>query len=255
MNTLKGLLSFALVACLAFVAQAQTADEIIEKYLQNIGGKEKLRAMKALRMTGKAKQQGMEFPFTTINAEGGKQKQTFTFQGKEIVQPCFDGTTGWSTNFMTMKAEKMETEDADNMKREATDFPEPFLDYAKKGYTVTLEGKEKVEGTECFKIKLTKKPQVIEGKEVENVTYYFFDTENFVPLVSKSTMKKGQAKGATMETVYSDYQEVNGLYFPMSIAQKFNGQTAITIVVEKVEINPTLDEKTFAMPAEATATK
>lgn len=244
----KSLILSAFVMLFAMVAQAQTAEEIIEKYLKAIGGKEKMSALKSVKMTAKGKQGAMEFPATIIQAADGKQKISFIFQGKEIVQPAFDGNTGWNTNFMTMKAEKMETEDAENLKREAGDFPEVFLNYDKKGYKIALEGKEKVEGTECFKIKLTKKPMLVEGKEEENVVYYFFDTENFVPLVSQTTGKKGQMKGAKMETVYSDYQEVNGLYFPFSISQKFNGQVGFTMVVEKVELNVAVDAKEFAFP-------
>lgn len=246
----KSLILSAFALFFVFAAQAQTAEEIIEKYLQNIGGKDKLRALKSVKMTGKGKQGPMEFPMTMIQTAEGKEKNTFTFQGKEMVQPAFDGTTGWSTNFMTMKAEKMETEDAENKKREAGDFPDAFLDYAKKGYKIALEGKEKVEGTECFKIKLTKKTMLVDGKEEENVVYYFFDTENYVPLVIRSTTKKGQAKGATIDVVLSDFQEVNGVFFPFSISQKFNGQVGFTMVMEKIETNVAVDDKIFAFPVE-----
>lgn len=244
----KSLILSAFVMLFAMVAKAQTAEEIIEKYLTAIGGKEKLAALKSVKMTGKGKQGAMEFPMTMIQVAGGKEKNTFSFQGKEMVQPAFDGTTGWSTNFMTMKAEKMETEDAENKKREAGDFPDAFLNYATKGYKIALEGKEKVEGTECFKIKLTKKTMLVDGKEEENVVYYFFDTENYVPLVIRSTTKKGQAKGATIDVVLSDYQEVNGIFFPFSIAQKFNGQAGFAMVIEKVETNVVVDDKIFAFP-------
>jgi hypothetical protein len=246
----KSLILSAFALLFAFVAQAQTADEIVEKYLQNIGGKDKLRALKSIKMIGKGKQGTVEFPTTTIQTVGGKEKNTFSFQGTEMVQPAFDGTTGWSTNFMTRKAEKMETEDAENKKREAGDFPDAFLDYAKKGYKIALEGKEKVEGTECFKIKLTKKPMLVDGKEEENVVYYFFDTENYVPLVIRNTAKKGQAKGATIDIVLSDYQEINGLFFPFSVSQKFNGQAGFTMVIEKIELNVAVDDKIFAFPVE-----
>lgn len=250
----KSLILSVFALFFAFAVQAQTAsqnptaEEIIEKYLQNIGGKDKLRALKSIKMTAKGKQGQMEFPGTVIQTAKGQQKTSFIFQGKEIVQPAFDGTTGWNTNFMTMKAEKMETEDAENMKREAADFPDAFLDYDKKGYKISLEGKEKVEGTECFKIKLTKKPMLVEGKEEENVVYYFFDTENFVPLVIRNIAKKGQMKGASIDVVLSDYQEVNGIYFPFSISQKFNGQVGFTMAIEKVELNVTVDDKEFAFP-------
>lgn len=240
----------ALMVLFTFIAKAQTADEIINKYIENTGGKDKWKALKSVKITGKAKQQGMDFPFTAIQSAVGKQKISYTFQGKEIVQPAFDGKEAWQTNFMTMKAEKMEAEDAENMQREIGDFPDPFLDYKSKGYAVALEGKETVEGTECFKIKLTKKPMKVEGKEVENVYYYFFDTQNYVPIVTKTVVQKGPAKGATFEIVNSDYQEVDGLYFPYSIAQKVNGQVAITLSTEKIELNVALDDKAFAFPTD-----
>ena len=49
-------------------------------------------------------------------------------------------------------------------------------------------GKETAEGTECFKVKLTKKPFTIKGEEVPNVTFYYFDTESFVPIMTEMTI-------------------------------------------------------------------
>lgn len=245
---MKKVMLFAIAALFTFAVQAQSADEIINKYIENTGGKDKWKALKSVKTTGKVKFGGQEFPLTIIQAEGGKQKVFASVQGMEFVQMAFDGTTGWSTNQMTMKAEKMEAEDSENMKRSAADFPDPFIDYAEKGYKVELEGKEKVEGTDCFKIKLTKKPEMVEGKEVESVSYYFFDAENYVPLVVKNTVKKGPAKGVMIETVLSDYQEVNGLFFPFSMTVKSNGQAGQTINIEKVELNAAIEDKVFALP-------
>jgi hypothetical protein len=101
---------------------------------------------------------------------------------RKFNQGVFDGEVLWGHNFMTMKAEKSDSEATENMKREADDFPGPFIHMEKKGYKAELLGKETVEGTECFKIKLTKKTQLIDGEEVDNVEFYFFDTENFVPI-------------------------------------------------------------------------
>jgi len=242
----KTMVALAMV-CIAVTAQAQTVDEIIDKYLKNTGGKDKWAALKSVKMTGKAKAQGMDLPISIIQA-GDKQKMVITFQGKDITQMAFDGTTGWSTNFMTMKAEKMEAEQSENMKQETADFPDPFVNYKQKGYKVALEGKEKVEGTECFKIKLTKKPVKVDGKEEENVVYYFFDTENYVPIMTRTTIKRGQMKGATVESALSDYQEVNGLFFPFSVSTKYNGKPGEAVAMEKIELNVPINAKDFAFP-------
>jgi hypothetical protein len=229
---------------------AQSVEDILTKYYENTGGKDAWAKVEATRTIAKIKAQGMEFPATMVQTTTGKQKVSFSFQGMEIVQPCFDGEAGWQTNFMTMKAEKMEAEDNAIMKQSAEDFPDAFLRYKERGYALSLEGSETVEGTDCFKLKMTKKPYIIDGKEEENVTYYFFEKENYVPILTKSVVPKGPGKGMMSETVLSDYQDVNGLLFPFTIEQKFNGVLQAAITTEKVEINPAIDPSIFNFPAD-----
>lgn len=242
------LILIATVACLSFVtAQAQSVDEIVDKYLAQTGGKDKWMALQSVKMTGKAKAQGMDLPVVMYQKAPNKMKLTINIQGKEITQPAFDGTTAWSTNFMTMKPEKMTTEQSENMK-DATQIQDPFINYKDKGYKAELEGKETIEGTECHKIKLTRKPIKVEGKDEENVTYYFFSVADNVPILTRSTLKEGQAKGMVQETSMSDYQEVNGLFMPFTITQKMNGQAVFSMTAEKIETNVAIDDKAFSYP-------
>src|SRR5690606_28890247 len=241
---LTNLIFIGVVMLFTQMVYAQNVDDILNAYFENIGGKEALADVQTMKMTGKIKAQGMEFPAVMIS-KGIKQKITFTFQGLEVVQPCFDGETGWQTNFMNMKAEKMEAEDNAILKSQFEDFPEPFLHYKDRGCTVELVGSEVVEGTDCHKVKLTKKPIIIEGQEEENVTLYFFEKENNVPILFKTVIPKGPAKGKYQETILSDYQEVNGLFFPFSMTQKFEGQIMATIELDQIEINTPVDDQIF----------
>ena len=247
MNRFSKLTFFAAALLFSFAAKAQTAEEIISKYLAAVGGEDKLRAVKAMRIKAKVNQGGMDIPLDIIRAEKGKNRTSFVLQGREMVQTAFDGEKGWVMNFMTQKAEPMETEDIENLKREGVDFPDPFVDYQKKGYKVSLEGKEKKEGVECFKVKLVKKPQLVDGQETENEVMYYFDSENYVPILSEVVIKKGPAKGKTMEILMGDYQEVEGLMMPFSMTQRMDGNGQ-TVVFDSYELNPKLDEKLFAMP-------
>lgn len=249
MKTIKTIALTAMMALVVMAAQAQTADEIIDKYLTNIGGKDKIKAVTSIKMTGKVKVQGMDLPMTQLAKAPNKTKISVSVQGMTIVFQAFDGTTAWASNQMTMKPEKSEAEDSEIMKQEA-EILDPFIDYAARGFKVALEGKETVEGTECFKVKLTKKPIKIDGKDEENSSYYFFDTQNYVPIVVRSFAKKGPMKGKASDMVMSDYQEVNGLYFPFSMTQKADGQTFMTIVVEKAETNVEIADSEFAMPTD-----
>lgn len=242
----KTLLILALF-CFSSIVKAQTVDEIIAQYLENTGGASEWAKLSSIKMEGKVSTQGMDIPIEIAQTKEGKMYMKFQLQGQEMVQQAFDGKEAWGINFMTMKPEKSDSETTENMKREIGDFPDPFLNLKSKGYKAELLGKENVEGTECFKVKLTKKPLLVDGAEVENISFYFFDTENFVPIMVEKEMKTGPAKGITTQTLMSDYQEVEGLYFPFSITEKAKGTPqGQAINITKVELNPTLDPSAFA---------
>jgi len=244
---------------LAFIASitinAQTADEIINNYFENIGGLENLKKLEGIKMSAKISQQGMEIPLDIVQIKGGKQMTVITFQGEEIKQGVFDGEILWSTNFSNMKAEKNDAEATANMKLESNDFPDAFLDYKTKGYTLELLGKETIEGAETFKIKLTKEPVTIDGKQEESVSFYFFDTENYVPIAVQSEIKSGPGKGMISEITFSDYQEVEGLFFPFSMTQGVKGQPGAPITITKIELNPKVEASAFKFPEETASEK
>lgn len=252
--------TFKLIAALLFFvaaipAQAQTADEIIDTYFENIGGEEKLKSLEGMRMTAKINQQGMEIPLDIVQLKDGRQMTVINFQGKEIKQGVFDGETLWGHNFMTLKAEKSDAESTENFKLNSNDFPDAFLDYKDKGYTVELLGKEEIDGTETFKIKLVKEPLTIDGKQEEDVTYYFFDTENYVPIAIQSEIKAGQGKGMTQEITMSDYQEVDGIYFPFSMTQGLKDGQSSPLTIETIVLNPSVEDSAFEFPEEISEEK
>lgn len=235
--------------------QAQTADEILSTYFENIGGVEKLEQLQGLKFNASVNQQGVIIPIEIVQLKNGKQMTTVTFQGQEIKQGVFDGETLWGTNFMTQTAEKRDKETTDNFKLNINDFPDPFLNYKKKGYGVELMGKETVDGTETFKIKLTKEPVTIDGNKEDDISYYYFDTDNFVPIMVESEIKAGPMKGQVSQTKFSDYQEVDGLYFPFSFTQGLKDKGGQTITIDKIELNPTVDDSLFEFPKDEPATK
>jgi hypothetical protein len=229
------------------LVMAQTADDIINKYFENTGGN-KYAALQGLKMTGALKQGNMDLPAEIIQLKDGKQIFVLNVQGQKFVLQAYDGTNLWATNQMTMKGEKSDAETTENFKSTLADFPDPFYNYKAKGYTVELLGKETVEGSETFKIKLTKKPLSVDGKKVDNISFYYFDVDNYVPILTESDVHAGPAKGMVQQIKMSDYQEVDGMLFPFSISQGVKGGGASSIVVTKIEVNPKVDETVFALP-------
>ena len=234
----------------SYTINAQTVDEIIDNYFENTGGVENWEKIEGVKMSAKVNQGGMEIPIEIVQLKSGKMMTTINFQGQSIKQGVFDGEVLWSTNFMTQKAEKSDEESTNMVKNEMNQFPDPFLNYKEKGFTAELVGTETVDGSETFKIKLTTTPNIIEGKEVPSISYYFFDNENFVPIQVQEEIKVGPGKGMVSEIKLSDYQEAGGIYMPFSMTQGVKGQPGAPINMDKIEINPTIDDSEFAFPEE-----
>ena len=161
---------------------------------------------------------GMEIPIEQYRSSE-KIYTKISYQGLEIMQGVFDGKILWSTNINTMKAEKSNQEDNQNVIDELAEFPDPFLKYKENGFIAELMGTESVDGSDVFKIKLTKKPIIVDGEEVPNIEIYYFDIENFIPIMIHQEITSGPAKGTIMEAKMSDYQEVEGIYIPFSRSQ------------------------------------
>lgn len=237
------LLVFAL-ALVAGVAQAQNLDEILAKYFENTGGIDKWRALNSMVGTGKMSMQGMELDFTMTMKKPNKQLMKINIQGQEIVT-AYDGTDAWMLNpFQGGKDPvKLPPDEAKEMTEE--ELEDDFIDYKKKGHEVKLLGKEEIDGTQCFKIELVKN----KNNDKEDVTQiYYFDAENFVPIMTVSFVRNGPAKGQESRTYLSDYQDVQGIMLPFSMETKMNGQSLQKMTFSKVEINTTVGDAIFAFP-------
>lgn len=236
---MKKLLSITLMCLIAAMAHAQTADEILANYFETIGGVETWQKMNSMKMEGTSSMQGMEFPITVYSKRPNYEKVEISVQGMQIVQ-AFDGETSWAINPMMGSAEPAKASAEESAEAAKRQFEDSFINYADKGHTVELLGTEEVEGTETFKIKLTKKS----GDE----EFYFFDSENYVPIMMRSFAASGPMKGQAVETYLSDYEEHGDVVIPMSLEQKVNGQTFMQGTMTSVEFNGEMDDAIFAFP-------
>ena len=246
MKTLKTLfIAILLVAVMPM--SAQTADEIINNYFENTGGMEAWGNLQGVRISGSVNAQGMDIPVDIYQMKDGKQLVKINLQGQEMTQVAFDGETMWTTNFMTMQPEKSDAETTENMKKQMGDFPSPFYNYKEKGFKLELLGKETKEGAETYKLKLTQKPLMVDGVEQPNISFHYFDTENFVPIASESEIPSGPMKGQMSMNTMSDYQEVDGLYFPFDM-----GMMGQSLVVKEIVLNPEIDPSMLVFPEAST---
>ena len=238
----RALQCMLVLAVAAGAAQAQTVDEIVAKNLEARGGKDKLLALNSARITGKMTMgPGMEAPMTMSWKRPLKVRMEFTLQGMTGIQ-AYDGSTGWMVMPFMGKTdpEKMAEEDLKSIVEQA-DFDGELVDWKQKGHTVELMGKETVEGTPAWKLKVTRKNG--------DINYVYLDADAFLTIkeAGKRTMRGQEVE---IETSIGDYKEVSGLMLPHSIAStlKSMGFTQ-TMTVEKYELGTDLPDDQFAMPA------
>ena len=123
---------------------------------------------------------------------------------------------------------------------EDADMDGPLVDYKEKGHSVELMGKEDVEGTPAYKLKLTLKSG--------DVRYIYLDAENYLEL--KVSLKRKTPGGEIEIDQYpGNYKPVNGIIFPYSIETKVRAQSVNTIIIDKIELDVAIDESVFKMPA------
>lgn len=238
--------ALALVAiAIAATAHAQTVDEVLSKYFENTGGLAKWKDLKTVKLIGKAPTPQGDFPLSVFLKVPNKSKVTLSVQGKEFIPAAFDGETAWMLNPFQGGTDPVKLDDEQAKELKDREVQSEFIDYAKKGHAVTLEGKEEIDGVMCFKVKLEKN----KNNPKDDVTeYYYFDSENYVPIMTKSFVRTGPQKGAEIQTFMSDYQDAGGLMMPFAMETKMNGQTVEKFVVEKISVNENLDDAVFAYP-------
>ncbi|MFN4911412.1 MAG: outer membrane lipoprotein-sorting protein [Flavobacteriales bacterium] len=242
--------NFAFIVITVFTSLmgfGQSVETIVSKYYETIGGA-RWNDISSMKMTANVDQGGMKIPLEIVSMNDGRMYTEVTFMGNKIIVAAFDGQKSWSTNFMSMEAEEKPADDSENARRASKEFPNPLVKYKELGYSATLMGEEKIDGTSCFKIQLTKGTVLVDGKENPNIEYYYIDQENFVPLLMESEILDGELKGKTSQIKFSDYQEVNGVIVPFSSSQGIKGEESQSIQFETIEMNGEVDQAKFNFP-------
>jgi hypothetical protein len=241
----KTLLSLCAVAFLTVSVFGQTADEVLEKNLKAMGGKDKIKALQSMRITGTMKMGPMEAPFTMTKMRPSNSRMDFTIQGMTGTQ-AYDGTTGWSLiPFGGNKDPQKMTEEQVKDVRADADFDGPTFDYKAKGNKVEFVGKEDVEGTPAYKLHVTTK----DGKESND----YFDAETYL-MIRSDGIRNIQGQDLEVVTTYGDYKTVEGITIAHSMENHVKGKESMggqALNITKIDMNPKIDKAIFAMPAAA----
>lgn len=240
----RSVLGLALLVFASSNACAYTADQLVAKNIAAKGGLAALDAIHTLRLTGTMVVNGGTVSLGYVMLVKGPSSIRYEAQLQGLTQvQAFDGRQAWQIDpFQGRKdPEKLSADDARDLGEDAEDFAGALVNYQAKGYKVDSLGTEDVEGTQAYKLRVTRP----DG----DITYVYLDPDYFLEI---RTVTRRIEHGVPVETVtdYSDYEKVDGVYFPFyQESGPLGSSDRDKVQFNKAQANVPVSDALFEMPA------
>lgn len=199
------------------VPEGVDAPQIIARYLDAIGGKEAVIAIKTKKEVASASMQGMSLEIISKKTNSQQSFLAVNMMGNTMQKQVVNKDKGYNE----AQGQRMEMDEnalADALKESAV-FAELVVDLDK----ISLVGTADINGKEAYEIK------------INDSKSFFYDTESFLKVKISETQEM-QGNLMTQETLVGDYKEVDGLLFPHKITQSF-GPQKIDFITSSIELN------------------
>ncbi|NNE75523.1 MAG: insulinase family protein [Pricia sp.] len=200
-------------------------NDVLNKYLEAIGGKEKLEGVESYVMLAEAEMQGMKLNLEMKKTINDQFMQDLKVGGNSMSKQVLNGDSG----YVIMQGQKKEfnEEELEKVKKESVPFPE--LEYLNSD--VTLEGMDIVDGKQAYKVKVTDEKSI------------FYDMETGLKLQEINVAEMG-GQEVTSTVNFTDYREVSGILFPFQMAQTV-GPQSFEFIVSEVKVNEDVSDADF----------
>jgi zinc protease len=210
-----------------------TAQQVIDRYVQALGGAEKLSQVKDISIKSTITSPVASLAMNLQQKGTDKMVQTIRYNGKEVTRTVVNGSKGKTLN--SGSGYSMTPEEVQEYKLKS--ILANVLQLDKLGIKKNLLGMERIYGRAAIRVEL-KFPS---GKR----HIHYFDSETGLKL-REVEITQTAIGDATQTTDFTDYREVEGLKFPFRTITYVGNQT-ISNVVESVELNKNLKEDAFKL--------
>ena len=222
-----------------------TVDELVAKNVGAKGGADALRALQSIRLNGKmlVNEGQIQLAYAETKKRPDEVRTEATLQGMTAVE-AYDGKDGWRISpFQGRKdPEKMSADDVKPLMEDA-EIDGPLVNWKEKGSTLEYIGREDVDGTLAYKIKVVRKNG--------DVNFVYLDPDHFLEIRILSQRVRHGAQEET-ETDVGDYEKIGGVFIPFSIEAGRKGDPdKQKVVIEKAEPNVPVDDAIFHFPTTA----
>lgn len=233
MKKLLKLLLFIPISWQSATAQTSpTADDVLNKYVAAIGGKDALMAVTDLTLTMSSETDRGAIIITRKQKLPNKFSMLINANGMEVMKQTGDGTKVLMGGMQG--SQTIEGPAAQQMTMMNALFPE--LHYAENGVKTTLVGPEKIDAKDTWKLSHTSADGT--ATWTDN-----FDAATGLKVQSVVTNKSPRGE-MTTTSVFSDYKATNGIMFPMTINQQ-SPRGPMMMTVDNVKMNKGLKDSDF----------
>ncbi|MFM0030734.1 hypothetical protein PQR70_31395 [Paraburkholderia madseniana] len=245
---------WVLVGCLTAAVYASeqipehdlSADQIVGKNVAARGGVDAWRKVQAMVWTGHVDSKNapaQDLPFVLALKRPNKTRFEISVLNQKAVR-VFDGKDGWKVNPGGTGGGNLRPYTIDELKsaRDEQVIDGPLIDHEAKGVNITLDGVDKVNGHDAYRLA---------AKLPSGVTrHVWIDAQTFLDVKYDREARGPHGQPVIVEVSYSNYTNVDGLQIPLVIESgaAASGKTD-KLTIDKVSLNPPLDDVIFAKPA------
>lgn len=219
----------------AAVKPAASAKEVIEHYIQALGGKDAVTKLSSILATGAMKVQGMELPVTDKRMAPNKELVEMSMNGQVVSKTVFNGTSGYQLQMGQKK--DMSGDELARFKDQKSLIPQ--LHYLDGGFKLVPGKVVKIDGSEANQLNITGPS----GKT--SVEYY--DVKSGLLLRSEVTSEMN-GQSIQVRTDYGDYKKVGDLLINHSQSMTISsaqGSQEMTINYTDYKLNEGVTEADF----------
>lgn len=220
-----------------------TLEEIVARYEAARGGRERWRALRSIEMEGKFTSFSEEAPFTLWRKRPNLYRFDTRMIQKETIVAQDAGGPWWLYPLYGIESPaKVGEGPVVVMTARDAEIEPALVGYQEKGHKVVLAGRGNVSGQETLRLELTRSDGWVE-------TWHLDPRTCLEVAVDSKVFDYSQGDQEMQERAwFSDFRTVDGLVIPHRIEKEYGARHTVT-KVEKVRVNPEIEDGVFAMPA------
>ena len=206
-----------------------SVESVISKYIEAIGGKDKISEVNAVSMLAEAEVQGMKLQMVSIQSKPNKQVTMMMMMGNTMMKMVFDGEKG------SVSQQGIVNSLPEDQVQEMINSTLPFEELGwVSDDNVKFNSIEEEDG------------KTLHVLEVSKGTFVAYDSETGLKYKQTEIAEMPDGSKMPQTTYYDDYRSVDGVLFPYVIRAPI-GPQSLDFNIVNISVNPQVSDSDFVI--------